>query len=192
MKNLVLKYWWVIALTLVVGFFAGRCTDKSIVKVEYVKGETKTDTIYKERLVPYEVLIPANPVLPMKPDTIKLPGGIEYKYYKVDTAAIIADYIKLNKYSRTLFDDDKVGKLTVGAEVQYNKLNKLDYSFTPMEKQTTIIKQKVFTPFVSTSYNTFGYFGAGGGTYIKNIGVGAKYLTDFKDKGYEFELNYKF
>jgi hypothetical protein len=185
------KYWWVV-LVLALGFVLGRWQTTPKIKVEYIKGETKTDTIYSKELVPYEVLIPAKPVLPMKPDTVIINGKTEYKYYKVDTAAIIADYIKLNKYSKTLFDNGTEGKLVVGAEVQYNKLNKLDYSFTPMQKQTTITKQRLITPFLSVSYNTFGYGGAGGGVYLNNVGIGLKYLSNLKGSGYEFGLNYKF
>lgn len=185
------KYWWVIPiLALVIGFFIGRWQTEPKITVKYVKGETVTNTVYVDK--PYEVIVPAKPVLPMKPDTIRIPGKPEFVFLKVDTAAIIADYIKLNKYSRILFDNSTVGKLIVGAEVQYNKLNKLDYSFTPMEKQTTIIKQRLFTPFIAVSYNTFGYGGIGGGVYYYNVGIGLKYLSNLKGTGYEFGLNYKF
>lgn len=159
-------------------------------KVEYVKGETVTNTVYVDK--PYAVEIPAKPILPMKPDTIRIPGKLQYIASIVDTAAIIANYIKRNKYNPILFDNNTQGKLQLDLAVQYNKLDSLGYTFTPMEKQTTIIKQKVFTPFVSTSYNTFGYFGAGGGVYYHNLGAGVKYLSDFKSTGYEFGINYKF
>ena len=193
MIDLIKKYWWALVIVLIIGFLLGRWQTTSKITIKYVKGDVITDTIYSEKLVPYEVTIPAKPVLPMKPDTIVINGKTEYKYMVVDTVAIIADYIKLNKYSKILFDNGTVGKLIVGAEVQYNKLNKLDYSFTPMEKQTTIIKQRVFTPFANVSYSTFGYFGAGGGIYINNVGASIKYLSNLKSStGYEFGLNYKF
>ena len=195
MKNQLLKNWklWLLGLlVLSVGFIAGRCTDKTIVKTEYVKGETVRDTIFAEKLVPYEVTTPANPVLPMVPDTIRIPGKPEIIRMKVDTVQIIADYIKENSYSNILFDDQKKGKLTVASVVQYNKLKKLGYEFTPMYKETTVEKRRVFTPFVNASYNTFGYFGGGGGLYYHDVGVNVKYLTDFKTKGYEFGLNVKF
>jgi hypothetical protein len=189
--ELLKKYWWVIGIAaLIIGFFIGRWQTEPSIVTKYIKGETVTNTVYVDK--PYEVIIPTKPVLPMKPDTIRIPGKPVYIASIVDTAAIIADYVKLNKYSKTMFDNGTVGKLVVGAEVQYNKLNKLDYSFTPMEKQTTIIKQRVFTPFLGVSYNTFGYAGAGVGIYYYNVGLGLKYLSNFKSKGYEFGLNYKF
>jgi hypothetical protein len=179
-------------MLLSIGFFAGRCTDKTITKTEYVKGETIRDTIFATKLVPYKVVIPAAPVLPMKPDTIKIPGKPEIIRMMVDTAQIIADFIKENSYSNTLFDDKKNGKLTVSSIVQYNKLKKLGYEFTPIYKETTVEKRKIFTPFVNASYNTFGYFGGGAGLYYYDVGLNVKYLTDFKSKGYEFGINIKF
>ena len=179
-------------LILSIGFIAGRCTDKTISKIEYIKGETVRDTIFATKLVPYKVEIPAKPVLPMKPDTIRIPGKPEIIRMKVDTAQIIADYIKENSYSNVLFDDQQKGKLTVASVVQYNTLKKLGYEFTPIQKQTTIEKRRVFTPFVNASYNTFGYYGAGAGLYYYDVGVNVKYLSDFKTKGYEFGVNIKF
>jgi len=51
---------------------------------------------------------------------------------------------------------------------------------------------KLFTPFVQASWNSFGYVGAGAGIYIHNVGIGAKYMTDFKNKGYEVSGSLKF
>jgi hypothetical protein len=175
-----------------IGFFAGRWTNAPEVKTEYVKGETVRDTIFATKLVPYKVEIPAKPTLPMKPDTIRIPGKPEIIRMKVDTAQIIADYIKENSYSNVLFDDQEKGKLTVASVVQYNALKKLGYEFTPIQKQTTIERRRIFTPFVNASYNTLGYYGAGAGLYYYDVGVNVKYLTDFKTKGYEFGVNIKF
>lgn len=185
------KYWWVIPIiALVIGFFLGRWQTEPKITVKYVKGETITNTVFVDK--PYAVEIPAKPVLPMKPDTIRIPGKPEYITMKVDTAQIIADYIKENKYNPVLFDNNTQGKLVVDIAVQYNKLSGLGYTFTPMEKQTTIIKQRLFTPFLAVSYNTLGYGGVGGGIYYYNVGIGLKYLSNLKGTGYEFGLNYKF
>lgn len=196
MENTILflkKYWFVIIGLLVIGFFAGRCDSKIITKTEYIKGETITDTIYSEKLVPYEVKVPYNPILPLRVDTIRIPGKPEYIAMVVDTAAIIADYVLLNKYSRIMFDTQTEGKLIVSGEVQYNKLQKLVYDFTPMTKKVTIEKVPVFTPFVMASYNTLGYFGVGAGMYYHNIGASYKYLSDFNNStGHEFGLHIKF
>jgi len=174
----------------IIGFFAGRRTLKPDIQIEYIQGETIHDTILKP--VPYLVEVPAKPILPLKPDTIRIPGGTEYIVMKVDTAKIIANYIQKNIYKETLFDNDTIGKFSFEAVVQYNEMQKFGYDFTPIQKQTTIIKKRVLTPFLSTSYNSFGYFGAGGGVYYHNLGMGLKYMTDFQKTGYEIGFSYKF
>jgi len=189
------KYWKYIVVAFVllaIGFLAGRWTIKTKVKIEYIKGETIRDTIYSEKLVPYKVVIPDKPVLIMKFDTIRIPGQPEYIVMKVDTAQIIAEYIKENSYRNTLFDNQTEGKLTVDAIVQYNKMQRLGYEFTPMQKQITIEKRRILTPFASGSYNSFGYFGIGGGLFYYDLGIGAKYITNFNQSGYEIGLQYKF
>lgn len=186
-------YYFIFAgILIILSFFVGRCTTEVTPKITYVKGDTVHDSIPYEKLVPYIVEIPAKPQLPMKPDTIRIPGKPDIQYMKVDTAAIIADYVKKNSYTNTLFDNKTEGKLIVATTVQYNKLIDLGYTFTPMYKEITTQKKRVITPFLSTSYNTLGYFGGGGGLYYHNIGIGVKYITNFDKKGTEFNLNYKF
>lgn len=195
MQTFLKKNWKALLLGLIIllaGFFAGRWTIKPIEKTEYVKGETIRNTVYSEKLVPYKVEVPAKPTLPLKPDKIRIPGQPEIITLKVDTAQIIADYVKANSYKQTLFDNKTEGKLVIDAVVQYNLMKRLSYEFTPMQKQTTIEKRRVLTPFVSGSYNSFGYWGGGAGIYYYDVGVSAKYITDFKNKGYEIGLNYKF
>ena len=178
-------------LFLLAGFLAGRWT-LSYESIKYVKGETVRDTIYAERLVPYRVEIPSKPTLPVMPDTIRIPGQPVVIMMKVDTSQIIAEYIHSNSYKKTLFDD-KNGKLTVDATVQYNKLKQLGYEFTPIQKVIAIQTTPALTPFVTTSYSTLGYFvGAGAGVFYHDIGISAKYLTNFKNKAYEVGINYKF
>lgn len=185
------RKWGLIGILLIaLGFMAGRWTMKPIERVEYIKGETIHDTISKP--VPYLVEVPADPILPMKPDTIKVPGEPEHTTQVVDTAQIIADFIKKNSYKETLFDSDTLGTMIVDARVQYNQLQKLGYTFTPVQKQITTERKKVLTPFLSTSVNSFGYVGAGGGLYYNNLGFEAKYLTDFQTKGFELGLHIKF
>lgn len=171
-------------LILLIGFFAGRWTVEEKVKTEYVKGDTVRDTLLVDN--PYEVYIPVKPLLPVKPIIIN-----HTEYMIVDTAQIIANYITMNSYKKLMFDDLN-GRLTVSAEVQYNRLNRLSYEFTPIQKQTTITRRDVFTPFVSSSWNSFGMFGIGGGLYYHDIGLGAKYITDFTRNGFEIGLNVKF
>jgi hypothetical protein len=177
---------------LFVGFLAGCWSSKPVEKISYKKGETVRDTIYSERLVPYKVEVPAKPNLPLKPDTIRLSGKPEIIAMKVDTAKIIADYIIKNSYQKTLFDNTKDGKFIFNAIVQYNQLQQIGYEFTPIQKTITIEKKPVLTPFLTVSYNTLGYIGTGIGIYYHDIGVSAKYLSNFNNTGYEFGINYKF
>jgi len=172
------------ALILVlIGFFVGRWTIGKQ-DVQYVKGDTVRDTLLVDN--PYYIEIPAKPLLPLKPDTID-----NTIYFKVDTAKIISEYIKRNSYRKVMFDNLD-GKLTVDAVVQYNKLDRLAYEFTPIQKQTTITKTRVLVPFISSSWNSFGIVGIGGGLYYHDVGLGAKYITDFTRQGYELGLNIKF
>jgi len=175
---------------LILGVILGRWTLPQKIKIEYLPGIKVHDSIPYS--VPYKVEIPANPVLPLKPDTIKLSGDTTYIAQVVDTAQIIADYIKKNYYQEILFDNDTLGSFSFEAQVQYNKLQYFGYSFTPIHKQTTITQKRVFEPFILSSVNTLGYFGLGAGAYYNNTGFGLKYLTDFKQKGVELQVSVKF
>lgn len=195
MKKFIEKNWKTIVACIVImfiGFMFGRWTTKPTVKVKYIKGETITETIYKEQLKPYLVVVPEKPTLPTKPDTVEIPGKPQIVFQKTDTAKIIGNYIRECHYVNTLFDDDTKGKLKVNSVIQYNQLKKMSYEFNPIEKVTTIEKQRVLTPYINASYNTLGYFGAGGGVYYHNVGVSVKYITDFNNKGYEVGIHYKF
>ena len=111
------RKWAIIGiLLLILGFMAGRWTTKPIEKIEYIKGETIHVTIPKP--VPYLVEVPADPVLPMKPDAIKIPGKTENITQVIDTAQIIAEFIQKNSYRETLFDNDTLGTMVVDAQVQ--------------------------------------------------------------------------
>lgn len=173
-----------------IGFFAGRATVEK--EIKYVKGKTITDTIYQEQLVPYEAVIPKKPFLPLKPDTQYVDTYktiIKEIVMKVDTSKIIANYITLNKYKKELFNDDN-GSLYIEAQVQYNELRKVGYTFTPIQRE--VVRKRIIEPFISTSYNSFKFVEAGGGVFINNFGVEAKYVTDFNRNGFEVGIKYKF
>ena len=179
-----------IVVALLIGatsFFLGRSTIDA--EIEYRDGEVVHDTIYSEQLVIDTVVIPEEPDLPTKPDTVKLPGEKIIIIQIVDTAKIIANYIEKRKYNNRLFDNEN-GKLDISADVQYNELKQLRYTFVPKLKEVT--KLKLITPFISTSYNSFGYVELGGGIFIKDIGIEGKYVTDLKNKGFEIGMKYKF
>jgi|ERR1035437_940146 hypothetical protein len=173
---------------LVAGFFIGRATNMTSTVTKYVKGETVTNSVNVPG--PVQVITQKSPVLPIKHDTITI-NKVKYQVEKVDTAKIIAIYIQRRYYKIPLFDNNN-GKLTVTPVVQYNSLDSLGFTYTPIEKVTTITKENIFTPFVTASYNSFNYVGVGGGIFYHNIGLGAKYMTNFVQKGFEVNANIKF
>ena len=175
---------------LISGFFVGRATNTTSTEIKYIKGETVTTSVNvpgPDRIITKIV----NPNLPIKHDTIWKEGKPVFVYMKVDTAKIIANYIQRKYYTIPLFDNNN-GKLVVTPVIQYNALDSLGYTFTPIIKEVTITREKIFTPFVNASWNSFGYFGAGAGIYYYNVGIGAKYITNFSQKGYEVSASIKF
>jgi len=165
------------------GFIIGKQTTSSKPVIEYVKGETIT------RLIPYTEFIPVKVYEPG--ETIYI-DSIEYLINEIDTIALIAEYVKTKHYEQVLFDVDTLGKMQVNLSIAYNSLRSLDYEFTPIVKQITTIKHQTYTPFLSSSANSFGTVGVGGGIYRNNIGYEAKYITNFSKQGVEVGLNYKF
>lgn len=155
----------VILGSITVGFFIGRSTINTKTDIKYVKGETVRD--WFPILTPFKVSIPSDPIYKYKENTAV-----------VDTAAIINDWIIKRDYKQTLFDNNN-GKLDIDFSVQYNKPFNLGYSFTPIQKQTTIYKVKTWQPFISASYSTLNYVSFGGGIFYHNLGFELRYVTDF-------------
>ena len=154
-------------------------------RTTYMKGETIRDTITC-----------------FIPDTVRLSGEVRYKYrYKTDTVyrdvpivdregtlkSTIEDWNLIRDYKRTLFDNES-GKLSVDFIVQYNELQRLSYSFTPMHKEITIVKKRVFEPFISASFYSNTSFSAGGGFFYHELGFRMEYSYD----GLNFGVMYKF
>jgi hypothetical protein len=69
---------------------------------------------------------------------------------KDDTTAIIKDWATKRYYSEKVFDIDTVGKMTVDAEVQYNRLKMVGYDYRPVQKTVTETRYvvKAFRPFI--------------------------------------------
>ena len=154
-----------ILLAIGVGFLLGRSTISTkdqITTIKYIKGGKITDSI--EKPVPYLVLKPVD-TLSVIQDCIKkgiyselFPEKTNIEYVvitKEDTSAIIQDWGIKRFYHETLFDNDTVGICEIDAEVQYNRLSHLLYTYVPIQKETTITQNKVrfFSPFIG--------FGAG-------------------------------
>ena len=168
-------------------FFIGRATVKTKETVRYVKGETVTRTIKVPDVKFME--IPKVVFLPQKPVTLKDSTIV----YVTDTVKVIEEHVAINHYGFNVFDDNN-GKMDIKQTIQYNKLQSFDYTFTPMQKEITRTKEKVFVPFVSVSYNTLNYVGAGGGVFIKDLGLEYNYLFNTFDKrtAHSFGVKYKF
>lgn len=180
MKSIVL-----VIVCLFIGFVVGRQTIKEKVITKHVKGETIRDTIMN-----------------FVPDTVYLAGELRYKYkYKIDTVyrdvsvvdrdktiqATLEDWNRTREYKKLLFDNES-GKLSITLSVRYNELQKLSYAFTPMHKKTTIIKKRVFEPFVSASILNFNSVSVGGGFFYYNLGLRA----EWEPRGLNFGVIYKF
>ena len=158
MKNTILIIIGVVLL--IVGYTVGKSTTTK--RVSYERGTTVTDTI--ERLVPYAVEVPTTYVLPTRVDTLLLSGDSILIVEHADTARIIAEFVAINKYRQVLFDNDTIGRLEIGSSVQYNRLNSLSYSFTPMVK---VVEREAYRliPFVSFGVSSFQNISIGGGVF---------------------------
>lgn len=180
MKSIVL-----VIVCLFIGFVVGRQTIKEKMITKHVKGELIRDTITQ-----------------LIPDTVYLAGELRYKYkYKIDTVyrdvpvvdrdktiqATLEDWNRTREYKKLLFDNES-GKLSLDLSVQYNELQRLSYSFTPMYKETTIVKKRVFEPFVSASFYMNNSFSVGGGFFYYDIG----FWVEWEANEFNFGMIYKF
>ena len=186
--------WQLIGLALVFlgGFLIGRKTVDTEEVIRYIKDDPVFGTV--SDLIPAKETVPDDPVLPLLRDSFYIDKFI-YVAAKVDTAAIINDYIASREYTPVLFDSPQVGKLSLSATVQYNKLSDVSYEFEPVIKEVTRYKEKAWQPFVSGSYSTFGIAGIGGGTFYHKLGFEYQYQQSLRDdrmNGHQFSLKYKF
>lgn len=199
----------IVIIAFIVGFFLGRKTIDVEEKVTFVKGETIRDTIVISQ--PTFVEIPSKPKYIYKYDTIVV-DNIQYISEKVDTSAIIQDYILMRTYDFNVFNSPTLGKFDIRQQIGYNKLLSFDYNFMPITKQVTQFRAPVFTPFVTGGYSTNQSVLLGGGFYYKNIGLEYNInvstdrrfrLSDFENQKiidilndnrnyHTFKLNYKF
>lgn len=180
----------IVIVAFVVGFFLGRKTIDVEEKVTFVKGETIRDTIVISQ--PAFVEIPSKPKYIYKYDTIVV-DNIQYISEKVDTSAIIQDYILMRTYEFKVFNSDTLGKFDVKQKIGYNKLLSFDYTFTPITKQVTRFREPVFTPFVTVGYSTNRTVLGGLGAYYRRLGV--EYLINIPTSQievYNFNQNNQF
>jgi hypothetical protein len=78
--------------------------------------------------------------------------------------------------------------------MQYNKLDSISYTFTPIIKVAKIKEKKVVISFVGISYSTFNSAAIGGGLFYHNLGLEYQYQISLKENqsGHFFSLKYKF
>ena len=174
-----------------ISFFIGRSTIETKTKTEYVKGETIKDTVYipapySEKKADKDNLIPIYKKDPEGKETTEL-----------DTAkskdVTIHDWNLERKYSDQVFNNEN-GKLLYDITVQNNKLSKFNYTFTPIQKVTTTIKERIFQPYVSAGYSTLEIASVGGGFFYHNLGIEYQFQRDFRynDAGHSLGFKYKF
>lgn len=197
------------------GFYLGRKTiTTGVPKVEvvYVKGEKITDSIPYP--VPYEVVKPADTLNIIK-QCVKdgiyselFPEKVVTEYIEItkeDTSAIIIDWATKRLYSETVFDVDTIGKCTIDASVQYNRMSLLSYTYTPVHKEITIHENRVkfFSPYIGAGFlldNDFNSYmnlipTVSAGFFIKEkYGVNLQYGRALKNENnlYGVSLLYKF
>ena len=99
----------------------------------------------------------------------------------------IRDWNRTREYNKLLFDNES-GKLFIDFVMQYNELQKLSYSFTPVYREKMIVKKRVFEPFVSVSCIQLSFFSMGGGFFYQNVGFRIEYAVN----GLNFGIMYKF
>lgn len=180
----------IVLISCVVSFFLGRLTTKPRETIKYVKGETITRKIEVPKYI--TSVVPAKPIFPVKTDTIYV-NKEKLVIQTVDTGAIIQNYISERRYSFNVFDNEN-GKLDVRQTIQYNELQKFDYSFTPLRKEIISERERIVIPFAGINYNSFNQAGAGAGVFYRNIGFEMQYMRDLNTNvnGYGIGLKIKF
>ena len=188
---------WIAVIYFLVSFYISCLIPKEKEAIEYKRQQTISGSIGGNQLIPEKEEIPEHPNLPTRIDTIyrdRTKTEIKYIVQKVDTAAIIADYIMKRSYNITAVESKEFGTIKLFPTVQYNQLSSLDYKFTPIQKQKNIHKERIWLPFLSGSYSTLGIIGIGGGIFYHNLGFEYQYQRDIAgdNNGHSFGIKYKF
>lgn len=166
------------ALIFIGGIYVGKKTVpiKTVIKTEYIKGETIHDTIPEP--VPVYITKPidtANIIKQCVADGIFSELFPEKHYtdtlvlFKEDTTKIMADWATKREYKQTLFDIDTVGKLNISTYTQYNRLGDVQYTFTPVYKKETtqVFIERKFLPYAGIGLSTFPSYDAEIGLFYR-------------------------
>lgn len=187
-------------------FYFGRTTVKitEVTETKYLPG----DPIINSVPAPYPVI----KEVPAKVDTASLlkyciDNGLysyliprEVKevviYEKVDTMAILSDWLTKRNYEFTVFENDTLGTFVARPEVQYNKLQNFEYTFTPVNKVTNTVKEKKrkFEVYGGLGMNTNAQIVFNGGFFTSSgLGAGVVHSDNFKgDRTTGLMVVYKF
>ena len=175
--------WWKIALIIVgivglfiLGIYIGKKTTKPqiIEHTEYITLPPQTDTI--PPVIIKETVDTANLIKQCIKDGIYqelFPEKIVYltdtiTFDKTDSTKIMQDWVTKREYEATLFDVDTLGKCDIKTTVQYNRLGTINYTFTPIQKQTTTteVVTRKYLPFIGGGITTFPSVGVEAGLFI--------------------------
>ena len=171
-----ISYIAVFAIAGIIGFFVGRSTikERTVTETVYLPGDTVT--IHKDSLVPVYVNRPvdtANVLISAISsgkftDLFPVRDSIVY-VTKEDTAAVLLDWAAERFYEETLFDIDTVGTEKVKLKVQYNRLDWINGTFSPVVKNTVVtkVKTKKFSPFVGAGITTMPEVVVNGGIFFE-------------------------
>ena len=124
-----------IALGGILGYFIGKGRVKTVTVIEkevkYFPGKRIVGTI--KDLTPIKVVIPSIPDLLVYTDTIVVDSIVYVQ--KVDSFAVLREFLTRRYYQETIFDIDTVGKCEISFEVYKNRANNLNYEFIPIYKE---------------------------------------------------------
>jgi hypothetical protein len=99
---------------------------------------------------------------------------------KEDTAAVLRDWATERFYNEKVFDIDTVGSASVAAKVQYNRIESMNVTFVPAQKNTIVtnIVAKKYAPFVGGGITTMPEVVVNGGIYFDDK-YGASVLYEY-------------
>ena len=191
-----------IIIALEIGFIIGYKsvkipTPETIIKTEYIKGDVITE----------QILVKTPPVT-IPPDTLNIleaciESGLYTEVFPHDTVfqtthdtvtVIITDWATKKHYEQTLWDTDTTGTCAVNVDIQYNDLQNLSYTYTPVTKSTVqntvIVKERTFQPIVGAGILTnSSYTISAGAMFRERYGIMASYQHPFTNsKDYTFGL----
>jgi len=214
MIEIIKKYWYIPVIALVIGFFIGRVSIEKNTHSEQLQSAlvvraNELNSKYAKQLIDSSKVIGDL--------NKKLSDAIRPIIVRHEAQADSSVQVVLNDTNTTDKCKDAIGRQCIvisdlKTKAIYDSLQLKECDNQNSLKDGLIVKKdktiseqqeiynslldktkvRLFTPFIDVSYNSFGYIGAGVGVYYKNIGAGARYITDFNKKGLEITGHIKF